>query len=80
MVSQSLDVDVAVVFTVVPVEVARNVVVVEQREAVSVRQLVGSSEYVSWPSSPMVIGGHGGSVPESVKPGGHSIPGGGPGG
>lgn len=73
----------AEVVTVLPsvVVVAKKDVVVEHTDAVSVvHSSSGSDEYVSWRSGPMVILGHGGSDPLRVKPGGHWMGGGGPGG
>jgi hypothetical protein len=80
IVSQSEDTDVPVVCAVFVLDVIKYDVVAEQIEAVSVWQLVGSDEYVSSPSRPMVISGHGGSEPLTVKPSGQLIEGGGPGG
>jgi hypothetical protein len=79
--SHKEDMDVAVVDTVPSFDVIKYEVVVEHTEAVSISQLKsGSDEYVSWLSGPMAIVGHDGRVPCSVKPKGHSIPGGSPGG
>lgn len=47
--------------------VTEKMVVVVQSDADLVVQLVGSLEYVSFLSRPMVISGHGGSVPSTLK-------------
>jgi hypothetical protein len=44
-----------------------------QAEAVSVLQLVGSDEYVGWPSLPTVMAGHDGRMPMRLMPGGRLI-------